>query len=264
MASPTTITPTLPGLALIAYDDGIDSVDTSAADATLNWDTWDRYENTTGGSVNLVYSMAQARSANYVLIAGHNLGSNSVAVTVSTRSTIGSGTYTARVTSYTPSNNEPIYITFDAATVGDVKVTISDDCEIARVMCGTSLEMPTPIYGGHNPIVLNERNEYKTSVSESGQFLGRTVQRRGLETGFEFKNLEADWVRSDFVPFVQHCRRYPFGIAWRGTGFNAGGSFTNVCTDTAYCHTTQDISLTNSGGRDLMTASMQVRGHNDV
>ena len=74
--------------------------------------------------------------------------------------------------------------------------------EIIKVNLGEVLEMPRPIYGGHTPITLNRKTQFKTNTSEGGQFLGRTITRQGFNGQFNWQHIPAAWVRSYFDDFI--------------------------------------------------------------
>lgn len=92
-------------------------------------------------------------------------------------------------------------------------------------------------------------------MSESGQWLGRSIMRQGNDTQFSWRHLDPDWYRQRFAPFAERAKKYPFFIKWRP----------DLYDNAVYAHTTDDISPSNmGGGHNLMTVSMNVRGHDDV
>ena len=124
---------------------------------------------------------------------------------------------------------------------------------IGVVMAGMALQMQHPIYGGVNPITLNRVTDYFNNRSESGEWLGRQIRRRGLQSSVSFDRLTAPWYRQYFDPFVKVAREKPFFFAWRPSEYP---------TEIAYCWTDGDIRPSNSGGgTDHISVSLDLEAH---
>lgn len=243
----TPTTPAVVGAANIGYDNLI----TSGEDPELlTPDTWQRWRPT--GADNTLMSLDAPTVCNFIGIAAHTL--TGIEVTVKTSTTLGGALVSQSVT--TPTDNRPFIIDLADVTVADVQVLVDGATEIGVVYAGNLLEMERPLYGGHMPMQVNHSTTYQSTMSESGQFLGRSIIRRGSEAPFDWRNLTAAWVRSTFQPFVESALTLPFFIQWRPDDF---------ATEVAFGHTIGDIIQTNQGGgSDLMSASMKVRAHSDV
>lgn len=145
-------------------------------------------------------------------------------------------------------------IMFNATTkaVDKIRLVIDHSSEninplITCVYVGALLVMERSIYGGHSPALLSQTNVIRPTMSNGGQFLGRTKIRRGYNTSYDFNNLTAQWYRDNFEPFVESCTEKPFFISWKPDRFP---------DETAYGWTTGDISPSNTGQRDLMSVSV--------
>lgn len=242
--------------ALIGYDNQL--ISSTQAPNALTANTYQRYEPATGATV-AKFQLVSATSVDYIAIGAHNIGTHEdgTEITLSYATTVGGALTT--IDTFTPSDNGAIFKSFDAiAGVAEIALTTNATVaglEVGVFHAGTALQMQRPIYGGHNPIDLNQKTKYENSMSETGQFLGRTVQRQGLETTFSWQFLTPDWVRTTFKPFKEAAVTQPFFIKWRPDIYEAA----------AYCHTTRDIQPSNmSGGSGLMQTSMTVRAHSDV
>lgn len=122
---------------------------------------------------------------------------------------------------------------------------------VAVVYFGKALTMPRMIYQGHTPLTLSRQTELSNNVSDGGQYLGRSIIRKGASTGFGFKNLKADWYRANFDQFVKAARTMPFFVAWRPVQFP---------TEMGFVWVDGDISPSNSGPRDYMSVDISVQG----
>ena len=199
------------------------------------------------------FDLATSSTVNFVAIAAHNLSGQEISIEYSTTD---GGALTV-IESITPTSNEPFMITFDDIEAREIAIvaTFAGDREIGVISAGEYLQMPYPIYGGHKPIDLSNQTTYQTNTSDSGQFLGRNVIRRGVSTSYNFKHLSEDFVYGDFSLFKSSAVENPFFIKWRPDRYET----------TAYGFTTKDISIKNMGGANsLMEASFTMRGHRDI
>lgn len=122
---------------------------------------------------------------------------------------------------------------------------------IAVVYIGKSLAMQRKIYQGHSPLTLSRMTETTQNVSETGQYLGRSITRKGLKTNCEYQHLKAAWYRANFDPFVEAARTAPFFYAWRPLAYPS---------ELGFVWTTGDIKPTNSGPKDFMSVGFTVTG----
>lgn len=203
------------------------------------------------------WDAGQNVTADYCGIAAHTLGS--IGRTIVLRTSADGSNYTDVHYIVTPSTDEPIMILFPATTARywDLKMTIdgsntsgSPGAAIGVVYLGQALAMQRAIYSGHSPINLARRTTVLPSRSVSGQFVGRSVIREGLEASFDWRNLEPQWYRDNFDPFVAAARERPFFIAWRPLDWS----------EAAYGEVEGDVSPVNSGARGLMDVGFTMRG----
>ena len=122
---------------------------------------------------------------------------------------------------------------------------------LAVAYIGKALAMQRRIYQGHTPLTLSRETTLSNNVSEGGQYLGRSIIRRGAGTSASWSHLRADWYRSEFDPFVRAARTAPFFIGWRPETFPA---------ELGFCWVGEDIAPENSGPRDFMSVEMSFRG----
>ena len=239
----------------MGYQSILTGVTPTAAAVCLIPNTFERWRPATG-TVTAVFIASAAASTDYVAIGAHNLGTAGATVTIATAATVG-GALTTRAT-LTPADNKPIYIEFTAASVQEVRVTLTGGTnrEVGVVYAGKQLIMSRFIYGGHSPITLSSQTQYRNSVSETGQWLGRTIARQGLQTEYNFTLVDDEWYRENFEPFVQSAKKTPFFIKWRPDLYPL---------EAAYVWTTGDITPSNrGGGTRLMQFSFGVEGHDDI
>jgi len=247
-----------PGGALIGFNNVLltatISSGTTNPSKALTPNTWERWR-PTAANLTAKFQMGDVDTdINYIAIAAHNLIGETILV--STAATEG-GALTD-VESITFTNNDPIMLNFDARTVREVAIqaTYTVAKEIGVVYAGKTLDMPRAIYGGHSPITLSASTDYQSVESETGQFLGRNIIRKGLETEYSWRFLDPDFYREEFMPFVISARTIPFFIKWRPDFFS---------DEVAYGWAMGDITPVNmGGGHTLMSVSFSMRGHSDI
>jgi len=221
------------------------------ASAVTNPLTYERWAPATGGSSAVTIDLP-FRSFNTIAIAAHTLGTNGVTFTIAG---LNSGGGWVDLITQTPTTDEPFVLCFGFIRMfTKLRITINKQAEIGVVYAGFRLNMPLSIYGGHTPDTMGRETDIKTARSVSGNFLGRTVVRRGYEARYEFKNLGAAWYRSHFEPFAKDAIANPFFIAWYPSKYP---------NEVIYGWVEQDIVGRNMGVRDFMETSFTVKAIGD-
>lgn len=128
---------------------------------------------------------------------------------------------------------------------------VNGNPKVSVIYIGKALPMQRSIYVGHTPITLSRNTTYNNTLSENGQFLGRSIIRGGVQTNAAFQHLKADWYRANFDPFVKFAREYPFFFAWRPEG---------APDEVGFVWTNEDITPQNTGPRDFMSVSFNMQG----
>jgi hypothetical protein len=220
--------------------------------AVTNPLTYERWAPATGGSNAVTIDLPPIRAFNTVAIAAHTLGTNGVTFTIAGFTSLGGW---VDLTTQTPTTDEPFVLCFGFLKIfTKLRITINKQAEIGVVYAGLRLNMPLSIYGGHTPDTMGRETDIKTARSVSGNFLGRTVVRRGYEARYEFKHLGAAWYRSHFEPFAKDAITNPFIIAWYPSKYP---------NEVIYGWVEQDIVGRNMGVRDFMETSFTVKAIGD-
>ena len=213
--------------------------------------TYERFEAASTSTARIAFDLGAADSVNYCGIAAHNI--ESIGATVTFQSSPDNATW-SDVLDFNPANDDAIMLLFDTENERYYRVVVdgaSSPAQVGVIYFGMTLDMQRPIYGGHGPITLNRTVAKRSARSDSGQFLGNNIVRRGQSTSFDWQNLTAAWYRNNFDAFARYAEENPFFIAWRPLTYPA---------EVGFVEATQPASPSNMGTRDLMSVSMQVRG----
>ncbi|MBK1780556.1 hypothetical protein JHL22_04940 [Advenella sp. WQ 585] len=213
------------------------------ASAVLNPMTYERWMPAVAPA-NIDIDLGSIQSVGYVGIAAHTLIGAAVVISHSD-----DGTTWSEVTAIIPVDNSPIMYVFEAISARYWRFGIGKVAEIGVIYIGNILTMQRKLYGGHSPGLLARQTDILPNISQTGQFLGRSISRKGYATTYQFRNLEAQWVRDELDPFVESALSRPFFIAWKPERFPK---------EVLYGWCNSDITPVNQGQRDLMSVSFQI------
>lgn len=122
---------------------------------------------------------------------------------------------------------------------------------VGIIRAGVALQMQRPLFGGIEPIGLSRIVETRHAMSETGQWLGRTIQRQARRTSMPWLYLTAAWYRSEFEPFALTLPQSPFGFIQNPEKMPESVAW-------AWCDETPAPS--NMGVKDLMSVSLNITG----
>jgi len=212
--------------------------------------TADRWAITAGGSI--TFTLSTAVNMDSVAIGAHNLGSTNHVVSVE-YSSAATGTFSTFKAARTPADDTALmFHNTTTVSVLRLKVTCtgSGSAFVGSIYAGIALQMQRPFFAGHSPINLSAKTIRYSSMTEGGNFVGEQIRRLGFNTSAQFSNLENDWYRFYFQPFVVHARTLPFYFAWNLDQYD---------TDVGYCKTSEDITPA-YGVKDMFDVSFQMMG----
>ena len=228
-----------------------DGTNPAYAGNDLTWQRWSL------GALPQAWTLETAADAEVdcMFIAAHNLAGQTV--TVETSATTGGG-FTTRAT-VTPTDNSTIAVMFNTGAgvphvVRRVRVTVSGSgtgLQVGIIRFGKAMQMAQPVFGGVRPIGLNRAVETRHAISETGQWLGRTIQRQASVSEMNWTHLKADWYRANFHPFALALPQTPFGLIQNPL---------RMPESVAWCWTDTAPAPENMGLRDYMQVSLPVTG----
>ena len=229
------------------------------AQSMTNPATWERYKLSLSPPTITIVNSFGGMSFDYIAIGSHSLAG----CTIHIHSSSDGITWDEIVAPTSIVDNNAIMFMFLPEFKSQCRLTITGVVSefvspktIGHIKIGQLLKMHRPIYGGHSPITLSLNNVTKPAVSEKGQWLGASIQRRGMKTKFSWKNIDPAWYRTYFQSFVDsEPTANPFFIAW---------SPFKHSDEVGYCLASSDIKPTNSGTRNYMDVSLSVDGFSDV
>ena len=215
----------------------------------LNPATYERYKPVTATACTIDIDASTATEVDYLGIQGRGISNVKIY-------------YSSNGTSYTLADEfnpvgSAIMGLFESMTHRYYRIVLTGtDLVVIALKLGKALAMQRAIYGGHTPITMGRVNAVRPNMSETGQYLGASIQRKGFSTKFNWSNLKAAWYRANFDLFVDSEPRVnPFFIAWRPSSYP---------NEVAYCWAMSDITPSNTGTKDFMEVSIKVEGFRDA
>jgi hypothetical protein len=136
-----------------------------------------------------------------------------------------------------PANNNTIFFNFTITVHAfwrlrfDVPATKT--LIVGQAFIGPTLQMFGGPETGFTPPNLAFNDKFINSRADGGDFLGRSLIRKGAKTGFNVSAVPAAWVRTTWEPFLQVAQLQPFYFAWNSLEFP---------TEVAYCFTEDNVA----------------------
>jgi len=197
------------------------------------------------------YSHGSAAEVDYCCIAAHTLGSDGATFTVQYHN---GSTWVSVTPSSTVTDDQSVFAIFEPVTAQRWRVNITASTSIPNIgviRFGKAMQMPRPLYQGHNPLDLSRDTTTRTNGSVGGEWLGRSVERTAFSTTYQWSNIQAQWVRDNWSDFQRQTEVEAFFIAWRPTSFGEVG----------YCYIEGHEPPANTGPKALMSVSLNVQGY---
>ena len=221
-----------------------------SADGPANSLTYDRWKpSSMPGS--WTYAHGSTVECDYCAIAAHTLGTDGATVYI--RYDDGTGTYINLVAPFVPTDDSPILAIFPPRSAENWRIRVEGSTapEIGVIRFGTALQMPVPIYGGHAPLEFQRNVTMRTNESETGEVLGRSVERRSLATSYQWTHITRAWADANLLDLQRNVEAEPFFLAWRPGEVAAG---------VGYCLADSPPKPANMGRKTYMSLDLSVRG----
>ena len=139
----------------------------------------------------------------YIGIAKHNLGSLNAVFSLQYASGAGDVTFPG-MTDISVDNDKPILLLCNTRSVESVRILItSADAmpTIAVISAGVAMEMPRPFVWTGQPITEGEQVAFEDTRSQTGNWLGRSVQSTGLQFSLTMQNASEYWRKTTWQDF---------------------------------------------------------------
>lgn len=138
----------------------------------------------------------------------------------------------------TPANNKAIFFVFpvDSHPVWRLVFTginVGQTITVGQAFIGPTTQVFGGPETGWTPPNLAFNDKFVNSRADGGDFLGRSLIRKGSKTGFNVSAVPANWVRTFWEPFLTVAQLQPFYYAWNTVDFPF---------EVAYCFTEDNVA----------------------
>lgn len=207
------------------------------AENAATWLTYSGgWRSSIAGSQSLVASFPSSESANSYALFKHNLGD--IGGTVKLQQSDDGITFSDIAGSETtPADNRTIFFIFDSEShpFWRLMFTIpaAQTLIVGQAFIGPSLNVFGGPESGWTPPNLAFNDDFVNSRADGGDFLGRSLIRKGAKTGFSVSAVPAAWVRTFWEPFLTTAQLQPFYLSWDSV---------NYASEVAYCYTESNVA----------------------
>jgi hypothetical protein len=126
-----------------------------------------------------------------------------------------------------PANDKPQIFYFDtiSASMWRFEIDSTVIASIGALFVGEHMALEVGVWKGFTPPIFARNNNMITSMSQSGQFIGRSIVSNAgsLSLTAEFQSL--GFMRDEWLPFIKHAELKPFFFTWNDDNFPLEDSF---------------------------------------
>ncbi len=238
----TSATEWIDGKSYIGYDNAMlrDGASISASQATpshpasdaAGWSAATQWRTDVGGNQTITLSLPAPEEIDSWGLYKSNLGDVTPSQVVAEYSTDGIN-WVAFGTPFAPVGESPtIFEIVEPAVIAQfwrLRITgAQDPIFLANLFFGKALRLFGSPELGWSPPKLARANDFINSRSEGGDFLGRSLIRRGSKTNFSLSVVQRAWVYDNWLPFMKAAELHPFYFAWDAV---------TLPSDAAFCYT---------------------------
>lgn len=216
---------------------------------SYDWLTSDFFKPSGGGTINITLTLGSPASADYFAFYNQNL--YSLSGTIKLQYWNGS-TYEDCFSAVTPTDNKPVFVSFDSQTSTQWRVVIvcASVFSIACISFGPQMALEYGMYMDWTPPALGRSTSLLNSLSDGGAFLGRSIIANGVKTSIDVKASDA-WMRSTWLPFVKVAEK---------RGFFFIPDLVGQPTEAVFAWTEGDIPAPRHVNYGYMSVSVPIRG----
>lgn len=203
-----------------------------------NWLTYfGGWQTTIVGDISLTCTFLTAKAASAYGLFKHNLGDIGGTVKLQ-HSDDGVIFVDVAGSEQTPANNKTIFFVFDVEShpvwrLFFTGVGSGETLTVGQAFIGPTLRLFGGPETGWTPPNLAFNDKFVNSRADGGDFLGRSLIRKGSKTGFNVSAVPASWVRDNWEPFLIVANEQPFYHAWNTVDFPF---------EVAYCFTEDNVA----------------------
>jgi len=169
----------------------------------------------------LTVDMGSAVDVDYFALAASDLAANSATVVLQWSTDNFASDINDVFSPISPTNDRVIFRVFDTINARYWRVLETGNiASLGVVAFGERTDLSVGMRSGFAPPTTNRNSKMLTSESNTGQFLGRSVERTGYPGSISLTNLTPAFVRATWEPMIDHAELKPFFFSWDDTNYS--------------------------------------------
>lgn len=214
-----------------------------------NYLTYDCWEAATGGDNWLEIISPTSVMVDYMGLACHNFAESQTSYKLQYHNGTTWEDITAEIL---PEQDMPFLYEFEPIIASRFRLVMHSESApyIGIMFLGQIMHFELGMYVGHKIASYSWDDNILNLESDSGHYIGRQIISRGGTTTIKVDHMTHEYLRTIWLPFQEHARRYPFFFAWYPELYPF---------EVIYCWSTDMPSVT-VGGHHWVTTSMSIRG----
>lgn len=204
--------------------------------ATMNTEQWWKSVSTAEQTISVTIS--PSKPIEVIGFIRHNFGSGEISVFAEYEDPDNPGVFLPLNAGQIQADDRMFVLWFAPVWTNVVKITLTPQGAVAPrcgvLWVGPLLKIPRGIPPGFTPITMGRQTEMKTKLSQSGGFLGQTIEHSALKTQVPFNLLDPEWFRAEMEPFLL-AQDVGFALATRADPFIFGWAPQSYPNETAFC-----------------------------
>lgn len=162
-----------------------------------------------GSAAYWINNYTSSREVGFIGIAKHDLGTQNATIQVQYKA-VGAGSFTnyTGLGSVQPEDDSPLLFLVDPDLVDGIGINISaadGNPTIGVIMAGVADEWPRKFTWTGFPITEGDRRTFRNNISQTGNWLGRSVQDDGLQFELTMDYATEAWRQGDFQLFKAYA-----------------------------------------------------------
>jgi len=212
--------------AIIAYNNAASnavSVTASSEDGDnfaanlFNYFTFDAWQPSAGGVQTVDVQLAAPVDCDYFAFYNQNIFSDGGSLSLQ----YFDGSVFVDLVTYTPTDNSPQLLTFTPVNADLFRIVLNstNPTAISAASFGLSLTIPYGLDIGFNSPHNAQQYSDVSNISETGNFIGRSVFKEAISYSVSTQLLQYQWFIDNWRPFLRHAERRPFWFKWSNSTY---------------------------------------------
>lgn len=216
-----------------------------------DWLVSDFFAPATNGQYTITCVFSSSKTANSMAFYKTDLQDNGGTIKLQYLDTDGV-TWVDATDNISPSDTAPRIEYFDSQSSTQWRFVISSNpaSNIGMLWFGEYMALQIGVWQGFTPPKFARNNNYLTSVSQQGNFIGRSITHNAGSVSLPVEYATESWARSNWYPFIKHAEKKPFFMSWNVSSYP---------TESAFCWSdTKSFSMSNQTF-DRMQETLKLR-----